>query len=614
MRIAGDIRRYGAILVVMRVPHVLSVLALVTACAPKTEKPRDWLDEERPDPAGGDGGGLDIGLDLDGGTGPTGPTSCSADLQTVTDPDGNPIQRCPADQGCHAGACIPACEAAAKSKGTVGCSFVAPTPSFQPRIGPPCFAVFLANAWSRPIKISVRRGAQAFDVTKFGRVASDNPDPKSWAPVPAEGLPVGQVAVLFMSSDPSSTNAGSSLACPVPPAIGSSTAVPGTGKGQAFVVETDAPVSAYDILPFGGAASYLPSAQLLLPTSAWGTNYVGVVPKKEGGSAGPQWAQIVAAEDGTTVRINARTRLPSGGGIPGGNAGTVTTVTLNAGEFAQWQPTEEMSGSVIQSDKPVAFIGGNGYLCLSSSTSRGGGCDSAHQMLPPVSALGSEYVGPPYVTRRADLQPESIPYRIVGAVDGTSLTFDPPIPAAPASLAAGQSVDFQASQPFVVKSQDADHPFYLAQMMPGNHVTGGTRTGSRAGGKNLGDEEHVGIYPPRQFLSKYVFFTDPTYSTTNVVVTRVKTPSGFKDVSLACSGPLSGWKPVGTSGQYEIAELDLVRSGAGVGGCKNGPQVATSDGPFGLMVWGTDYYASYAYPAGGNVGTLNNVVIDPGPR
>jgi hypothetical protein len=603
----------------MRRSPLFLILAISTACTPKADKPRDWLDDDG-DAAGlgSDGAGLDAQLALDGSSGPGGPTACSADLQTVTDLEGDPLLRCPPDQGCHAGACVPACEAAAKSKGSVGCRFVAATPSFLPRIAPPCFAVFLANAWSRPIKITVRRDGQAFDVTKFGRVASDDPDPKVWAPIPAEGLPVGQVAVLFMSSDPTSQNLNFSLACPVAPAIGSSTAVAGTGKGRAFVIETDAPVSAYDILPFGGATSFLPSAQLLLPTSAWGTNYIGVVPKSEGDKAGPQWAQIVASEDATTVRISARTNLPNGGGIPGGGAGSVVSVTLNAGEFAQWQPTEDLSGSIVQSDKPVAFIGGNGYLCLKSATSEGGGCDSAHQMLPPISALGSEYVAAAYVTRRADLQPESIPHRIVGAIEGTVLTYDPPVPGAPATLRAGETVDFESTGAFVVKSQDADHPFHLAQMMPGALVTSGSRPGGQTIPRypyvNVGDEEFVGIYPPRQFLSKYVFFTDPTYSTTNVVVTRVKTARGFEDVSLGCSGPLTGWRPVGTSGRYEVAELDLVRSRAGVGGCKNGPQVATSGGPFGLVVWGTDTFSSYAYPAGGNVGTINNVVIDPGPR
>ncbi len=71
---------------------------------------------------------------------------------------------------------------------------------------------------------------------------------------------------------------------------------------------------------------------------------------------------------------------------------------------------------------------------------------------------------------------------------------------------------------------------------------------------------------------------------------------------------------LGTGGNYEVAYVSLVENGVGVGGCKNGPQVATSAGAFGLTVWGLGTAASYAYPAGGNVATLNDVVVPAVPR
>jgi hypothetical protein len=42
--------------------------------------------------------------------------------------------------------------------------------------------------------------------------------------------------------------------------------------------------------------------------------------------------------------------------------------------------------------------------------------------------------------------------------------------------------------------------------------------------------------------------------------------------------------------------------------------VADSDGPFGVVVWGLDSLASYAYAAGGNVRALNAVVVPPSPK
>src|SRR6202034_1702364 len=101
--------------------------------------------------------------------------------------------------------------------------------------------------------------------------------------------------------------------------------------------------------------------------------------------------------------------------------------------------------------------------------------------------LGHDYVAPPYATRAAALTPESIPYRIVGVVDGTRLTYDPPgltstpgsafSPAPPTTLSAGQVVEFETELAFRITSQDANHPFYMGQIMPGCFVTGGSRSG-----------------------------------------------------------------------------------------------------------------------------------------
>src|SRR5581483_9125746 len=113
---------------------------------------------------------------------------------------------------------------------------------------------------------------------------------------------------------------------------------------------------------------------------------------------------------------------PSGTNVSSAPQGQQTTFMLASGEFIQWQDSGEMSGTTFVSNKPVSFTGGHTYDCYKSQTSTGGGCDSAHQEIPPLSAFGSEYVAPPYATRLANKQPESIVYRIVGVVDGTTLT------------------------------------------------------------------------------------------------------------------------------------------------------------------------------------------------
>jgi hypothetical protein len=278
-----------------------------------------------------------------------------------------------------------------------------------------------------------------------------------------------------------------------------------------------------------------------------------------------------------------------------------------------------MSGSVVSSDNPVAVVAGNRFFRLQPVSEPGG--EEAHGQVPPVSALSNEYVVAPYATRRADLMPEDISYRVVGMVGGTSLTFDPAPPAdagAPMTLSVGQVADFQVTGPFVVSSQDAMHPFAIAQIMPTANLPGGeaSRPGATAPmyPPNLGDEEFTIILPPGQFLSQYVFFSDPTYPTTNLVLTRVAGPGGFEDVTIGCLGTASGWQPAGSSGKYEVTNVDLLRAGIASGTCTNGRQTATSAAPFGVVVWGEDSYSSYAYPAGGNGAELTTVTVPPIPQ
>src|SRR5581483_6603438 len=152
---------------------------------------------------------------------------------------------------------------------------------------------------------------------------------------------------------------------------------------------------------------------------------------------------------------------------------------------------------------------------------------------PPVKALGHEYVAVRY--RNRTMTDEQPPWRLVGAVDKTTLTYLPTPPAgAPLTLNNGQVAEFKSAGPFTVSSQDALHPFYMS-----GHMTGGGQFGG------IGDPEFVNVIPPQQWLASYVFFTDPTYPETNLIVIRKKNKAmQFSDVSLDCKGTLTGWQPI----------------------------------------------------------------------
>jgi hypothetical protein len=160
---------------------------------------------------------------------------------------------------------------------------------------------------------------------------------------------------------------------------------------------------------------------------------------------------------------------------------------------------------------------------------------------------------------------------------------------------------FDAAGPFVVKSQDAQHPFYLALYM-----TGG------GGFDGHGDPDFVNVIPPDEFLRSYVFFAPPTYSDANLTVVRRKADDGtFKPVVLDCAGPVVGFQ---ASGQYEVAHVDLVRGSQPQGQCDNGRHEMHSDAPFGVTVWGWDQDSSYAYPAGASAKGISTTVVLPVPK
>ncbi len=589
---------------------VISGLVLVAAIAScGSTKERVFGDEDLEGGASSSSGSSGF---LQDGAAEGGEVTCSSDLRQVVDGQGQVLKECPPDQGCANGGCVAACASAEANKSTIGCNYFVAAPDIISAGNGACFAAFIANTWVTPVKLTVERAGVALDVNGMARIPSGTGQAITYAPLTNGEIKPGEVAIVFLS------RFGNTLtSCPggVTPGYTTGPAnVTGTGMGQAFNIKTTAPIVAYDIFPYGGGQSAATSATLLLPTSAWGKNYVGVnaYRKSQLVPDGNPFLQIVGQEDGTQVEILPVAAIAAAGGVAATAANTTGKYTVNKGQVLQISQAAELTGSAIAADKPIGVTGGASCLSIDINAAA---CDSAHQALPPVNALGSRYVGVRY-RNRYDGMEESPPWRLVGAVDGTALTWEPSTPpGAPTSLNSGQVAEMPSPGGFVVKSQDDKHPFYLS-----GHMTG---CGNFANLSDCrGDPEFVNVIPPEQYLRSYVFFTDPTYPETNLVVIRSKVNGVFKDVNLDCAGDLSGWAPIGAD--FEFTRIDLVRGNfAKQGNCDNGRHEMKSDAPFGLTVWGwgsaasgsfSSQAVSYAYPAGASVKPVNAVVVGTGPR
>ena len=498
------------------------------------------------------------------------------------------------------------CASAASAKGNAGCSFFPVRVPINQESHASCFAMYVVNPGMQPVKLNLSNAGAKVSLAQVARLPRGGGQHLSYdAFDEAAGLPPGAVAILFLAAGP----------CPdgVRPATDAPDEEPASLEstlGQSFHLTTDRPVVAYQIIPYGGAGSHVTAATLLLPQEAWGQSYVVAAP-----NAALTFVILTAAEDGTEVALRPSIGLRAGVGVPAIARGKTGKITLAAGQtariYAEIGTLDPLSGSVIASNKPISVV--SGVPCFNMPIQKGD-CDSAHQQLPPLSALGHEYVAVRYRDRRPNV-PESVPWQLVGAADRTTLTYAPAPPAgAPATLAAGQVVIFSTRDPFVVRSQDAAHSFYMAAYM-----TGFTNVDPTPGGPWPGDPDFVNVVPAAQYLSSYVFFTDPTYPDTNLVVVRARGSDGrFADVSLGCSAaPLSGWMAVG---DYEYTRVDLVTGDFQpmIAGCDNGRQTMKSAAPFGVTVWGWGSQqvkvagegtgaTSYAYPAGASVLRANDV-------
>jgi hypothetical protein len=523
---------------------------------------------------------------------------CSQDLHQVIDCNGNVLKTCSPDEACGAGGnCVSACQGAIDNQSAVGCDFYAVTPAPDSTAADSCYAVLLANTWTAPIDVTVTYAGTQLSGGIGYQVLPDG----SLTTLTNNQLLPNQVGAYFLSAK--NSNRAFWTNCPGTAGITQSfTAVDDTGIGHAFHVSTSAPVVAYDVYPYGGAKSYITSASLLVPTSAWGTNYIGADGYARTAGAGSPYMQIVASEDATSVTILPSQAIVGGTNVAPANQNQPATYTLDKGDYIQFFQNAELAGSPIASDKPISVFGGASCADVPVQTAY---CDSLHQQLVPVSMLGHSYVATRY--RNRSNKEETVPWRFVGAVNGTTLTYDPPQSGAPTTLSKGQLVEFSAPGPFVVSSQDDAHPFYMSAHMVGayNYPTPNWD----------GDPDYVNIIPPDRWLASYLFLSDPTYKSTNLVFVRRKASDGtFKDVTLDCAGTLTGWQSIGGGGDYEYTRADLIIGGAPQGKCTNGVHQASSTEPFALTVWGFDNSVSYAYPAGMGTSPINSVIVPPTPN
>jgi len=156
-------------------------------------------------------------------------------------------------------------------------------------------------------------------------------------------------------------------------------------------IQSNVPVSVYAL----NTIPALADATNLLPTPALGTEYyhLGRKTSKSGNNKFDQY-MVIATEDGTIVKQNG-----------------LEITRLSAGEtyLKQIDPSRDMSGYHITSNKPIAYFSAHSFCNIE------GGGDNFFQQLPPVNTWGKKFLVP-VTNRNIEL------VRIVASQDNTTIT------------------------------------------------------------------------------------------------------------------------------------------------------------------------------------------------
>lgn len=544
----------------------------------------------------------------DAGTTEKCPVICSVDGRNIVDTcTGATVGSCPDNQACGGGVCQAPCAAAAADRRSDGCEFYVQPPRFSRDLDRGCYAAYIVNGSLEPLRPTLELDGETLDVSKS--VYDLGEGALSLSPHSGDIAP-GASVVLFISDkaedEPFTSNY---VSCPdgVEPATRRDVTPDQTGIGSSLHLTTNVPAHVATIYPFGGAKTYIPTATLVLPVATWGTEHILVngwdsSADHYGGAA----AQIMASENDTEVTVVPTADIVSRNGVDASMAGTPVTYRLQRGQHLQLVQWDELTGSTVTANKPIGMVGG--HVCAYVPNGARLACDILAQQIPSFEQWGNEYAAIGWGIR-GNMPEDRMVYRVVGGRDGTKLSYDPAPPVgAPVELKAGQAVVFAAGtdEAFALRSQDSEHPFYMAAYMGGGGQSFSTEKDILKDLRPLGegDPEYVNVIPSGQYLNRYTFVADPTYDETNLVVIRERSNDGtFKDVTLECAGVLGDYRPIGTEGRYEYTRVALRHYGehgfaSDAGVCDSGVHRMHSDGTFTATIWGWDYYASYAYPGG----------------
>jgi hypothetical protein len=348
--------------------------------------------------------------------------------------------------------------------------------------------------------------------------------------------------------------------------------------------------------------SYTNDASLLLPTTALTGAYriaglpswKNADPTTEDPNAGftfPPYFAVTGTQDNTdvTVLLSASATISGGGGVASASGGGAVTFKLNRGDVVEVvggsDKKNDFSGTLVRASAPVQVITGMGCTQNPQGTVA---CDHIEESVLPIETIGKHYfVAAPSAPKGG---PAKYVVRLVGNVDGTTLTYPGVNPGGPATINAGELVDLGVvSTDFEIVG---DREFTVSVFQVGATLLDPGAIGL----DQKGDPSQSFIATVDQYRTKYIFLAPDDYDVSYVDVVQPM------DAQLTLDGAPVTVAPVGISSGYGVARIQL---GPGNGGA----HTLTATKPVGAQVMGYGSYTSYQYPGGLNLGHISPVPI-----
>jgi len=469
-----------------------------------------------------------------------GETRCTDEVSEICDAgQWLEFELCDPLQGLSCGAqgvCEGSCAAAKLGQSYIGCDFY-PTVTSQHddyNHDPHVFAVTIANTTDIAAKVTITRG----DVD----VAMTTVDPGS-----VEAVTLPWVTELSAGPGPSALV-----------------------LDGAYRLRSDQPVTVYQYNPF--AATVSNDASLLIPVNAWGKKIV--VASSTEAFDYPSFYAVVAAHDLTTVTLTpsatGKTVL-AGGGVMADGTGQLV---LDRGDVLQvLTDSGDLTGTVVDADKPVQVIGGSKCLFAPINVFA---CDHGEESIFPVDTLAKTYVIIPPAQYPNGVQENPQIVRVIASEANTALTFTPDQPVGKLLANVGDYVELPAGTAKFVVS--ADKRVLVSQFMAssGSHPA------------------MLLAVTPAQWRDDYLVHAPPSWEV-NFVDIVAKAGTAVM-VDGAAIPPLTAIP--GTA--YAYAHVKLSNLG-------DGNHRITGSDKVGISIYGLQTAGSYWYPGG-----LDLALIPPG--